>query len=250
MDGVLQAPQATAFDAIASLISLSVYLGVAIAMVARRRDAAARVFFAVAVASAVPYMLSALQWWKGAGIYSPAVVALTTVAFCIGSVALFHFTQIFPWRRPWVQKYGPWLIALYALPPLPVALVAWLIAGILGAGAAGAGGIGAVSAGIAEAFVLLAALPVIFFIGVVLPLAGVLSLVKSWREAGTTANEPARRATFWMLMSQMGGGLLAVLVIPLLRVVGVPPIWSTIFGALAYGFALMMPLAFFSAPGQ
>src|SRR5262249_32056200 len=75
--------------------------------------------------------------------------------------------------------------------------------------------------------------------------SGVMSLFKSWHEARTAANEPARRASFWILVSQLGGGVLAILVLPLLHFVGVPPLWSTVFAGLAYGFALTMPLAFF-----
>ena len=109
---------------------------------------------------------------------------------------------------------------------------------------AGAGGLGAVSADTAMALVLLLAIPVVFVIGVVLPFAGVMSLVKSWREAKADANEPARVTTYWMLVSQLGGGVLAILVLPLLHLVGVPQALSTVFAGLAYGFALIMPIAY------
>jgi hypothetical protein len=72
----------------------------------------------------------------------------------------------------------------------------------------------------------------------------VTSLAYSWREAKVRANGPARTTAFWMLMSQMGGGVLAVLVIPLLHVIGVGAPWPTIFGVLVYGFSLIMPIAY------
>jgi len=247
MEGMLQPPSATAFDAAASLLSLAVYLGVAIVMLVRRPgEAHARVFFLVALTSAVPYVLSALQWWKGSGVYTPVAIACTAAAFCIGSAALFHFTQIFPWRRPWIRGHGVWLIPAYLLPVLPVAFVAWVLGAVMTAVQAdtGSGGLGAVSAGIGESLVLLGGIPAIFVAGIVLPFCGVMSLVKSWQEAKKASNEPARMTTFWMLISQLAGGVLAVLVLPLLHFVGVPQMWSTVLAGLAYAFALIMPLAY------
>jgi Na+/melibiose symporter-like transporter len=84
-------------------------------------------------------------------------------------------------------------------------------------------------------------------VGVVLPFCGVLSLFKSWKEAKQDGNEPARVATLRMLISQMGGGLLAVLVLPLLHLIGIGSPWSTAIATLAYAFALLMPLAFAAA---
>jgi hypothetical protein len=240
------------FDAIASAISLMVYLDTALIVLVRRpREAYARVFLVVALTTAVPYAVTFLQWWKGAGVYTPPVIALITAAFCIGSAALFHFTQVFPWRRPWIRAHGRWLVLVYAVPVIPVALAAWTLGVVLSAvqSDAGSGGIGAVSAGISEALILLAGLPVVFFSGVVLPLAGVLSLVKSWREAKAASDEPARKVTFWMLISQLAGGVLAILVLPLLRLAGIPPLWSTVFAGFAYAFALIMPYAFLAARG-
>ena len=250
MEGLLQPPSVTAFDAVASLVSLAVYLGVAVVMLWRQpRDVRARVFLVVAVTSAVPYVLSALQWWKGAGVYTPRSIALTAAAFSIGSAALVHFTQVFPWRRPWIRAHGRWLIAAYALPVLPVATVAWIVGSIMSAMEAqntGSGGLGAVSADLTEALLILGGLPAIFFIGIVLPLCGVLSLVKSWREAKEADNEPARRTTFWMLISQLAGGVLAVVVLPLLHLIGVPWALAAVFAGLAYVFALILPIAFLS----
>src|SRR5689334_11798604 len=81
MDRMLAAPAATAFEAVASLVSLAAYVGIATLALGRRRDSSARVFLVVALTSAVPYVLSALQWWKGSGVYRPATIALTAAAF-------------------------------------------------------------------------------------------------------------------------------------------------------------------------
>jgi hypothetical protein len=250
MNGMLQVPTATSFDAVASLVSLVVYVGAALLAVARRpRDPSTRVFLVVALTSAAPYVLAILQWWKGSGVYVPATIALTAAAFCLGSAALFHFTQVFPWRRPWILAHGRWLIAAYVVPVIPVALTAWTIGRLLMSAPAPDPTFSGVSdttlqPGLTDALMLLASLPFILIIGVVLPLAGVTSIVKSWREAKASSNEPARVTTFWMLMSQMGGGVLAILVLPLLHVIGVGAAWVTLFGALAYLFAIIMPIAY------
>jgi len=254
MDGLLQAPAATAFDAAASLVSLVVYLGAACAVLARRpRDPRAHVFLAVALTSAVPYTLSALQWWKGTAVYTPATIALAAAAFSVGATALFHFTQIFPARRPWIEAHGRWLIAAYVVPVLPIALVAFVVSRLVSqltsdmANLGDSGGLGAVSSGIAEPLILLGGLPIIFLVGIVLPFCGVMSLVNSWKDAKKAGDEPARVTTFWMLISQLAGGVLAVLVLPLLHLAGVPAMLSAVFAGFAYVFALIMPVAFLAS---
>ena len=83
----------------------------------------------------------------------------------------------------------------------------------------GSGGLGAVSVGISESLVLLLiVLPVLFVLGLVLPFAALLSLYKSW-PAKAAGREAARVTTFWILISQMAGGVLTILIIPLLHLV-------------------------------
>jgi hypothetical protein len=245
MDALLQPPAATPLDLVASQLSLLVYLGVALGvLVAHPRDVRARTFLALAVASAVPYAVTAIQAMRGPGVYTPPVMGLMAAAFAVGCAALFHFTQIFPARRPWIRAHGRLVIALYIVPVLPVALLAWLIGGLMLAMSAGdAGGLGAVSPGVSAVLLLTGIVP-IFFVGVVLPFAGLMSLVNSWREAKTRADEPARVTTLWMLISQLAGGVLAVLVLPMLHMIGIGPPWSTAIAACVYGFSLLMPLTF------
>jgi hypothetical protein len=201
----------------------------------------------VAIASSVPYALSPLQWWKGNGVYTPAVIALTSVAFALGGAALFHFTQVFPSRRPFISHHFRWVALAYVLP-VPVWVLAWAVGTMLtGVPAGGSGGIGAVSPELTPlmAIVLLVLIvPATLVVGVLLPFAGVLSLVKSWREAKADGRDRDRSATLWMLVSQLGGGVLSVLVLPMLHMVGIGPPWSMAIAALSYGFALLLPLAF------
>ena len=252
MNGMLQPPSPTAFDAVASAVSLLVYLGVAAAAIGRApRDARARTFLAVAVASAVPYALSPLQWWKGYGVYSPAVIALTTVAFTVGAAALFHFTQVFPRQRPFISRHFPWVALAYLLP-VPVWGLAWGVGTMLAGpmtdiAATGSGGPGAVSPELSPEMtivLLVLMVPAMLLVGVLLPLAGLLSLVKSWREAAQDGRGRDRSAALWMLVSQLGGGVLSILVLPMLHLVGIGPPWSLVIAAFSYAFALLLPLAF------
>ncbi|HEY2432678.1 MAG TPA: hypothetical protein VGI12_08380 [Vicinamibacterales bacterium] len=246
MEGMLQPPSASAFDAAASIVSLLVYLGVAVAAVWKTpADTRARAFLAVAVASGIPYALAPLQWWKGPGLYTPGVIALAATAFAVGGLALFHFTQVFPAQRPWIAAHGRWITAAYAALPLPVAALSWGVGAVLMPMAASAGGdTGAVS--LATGLLLIGlTIPLILLVGVLLPCAGVLSLVKSWQEAKANGRERERSATFWMLVSQLGGGVLAVLVLPMLHLIGIGPPWSMLIAVLTYAFALLLPASFF-----
>ena len=243
MDGMLQPPSATAFDAAASILSLLVYLGVALDAIRRAPgDPRARTFLVIALTGAVPYALSPLQWWKGNSVYTPAVIALTAVAFTIGGIALFHFTQVFPRRRPWIVRHAAWLAAAYVLIPPPVAVISWILASLLAPPVPpGADPMAATS--IELGLLVLALIPVLIVVAVVLPLAGVMSLYRSWQEAKPDARAGDRAATLWMLISQLGGGVLAVLVIPMLHLVGIGPPWSLVIAALTYAFALLLPIA-------
>ena len=246
MNGLLQPPTVTAFDAAASIVSLLVYLAVALAAFAKApRDARARTFLGFAAASAVPYALSPLQWWKGDAAYTPVVIALTSTAFAVGGVALFHFTQVFPAQRPFAARHFGWIAAAYLALPPPVAVVAWAAGWIATSSLAytAGGGPAAESVGVSVG-VLLLAIPLLLVVGVLLPFAGVLSLVKSWREARDGGRERDRSATAWILISQLGGGVLSVLVLPMLHLVSIGMPWSMIIAALAYAFALLLPLAF------
>jgi hypothetical protein len=253
MDALLQPPVATAFDAIASTASALLYLAVAFAAVARApRDVRTRVFLASAVASAGPYMVTALLWARGtSAAFNTPVITVVTLSLMMGSLALLHFTQVFPWRRPWIRSYGAWLYAGYLVVPLIAAAVLWLTADMRGAwtGIAdmGSGGVGGVSVGLSEVGLMVSALgaiPVLFVLGVAVPFGGLLSLYKSWKTATAAHIESARVTTFWMLISQLAGGVLTILIIPLLRVVAPAGPWVTIAATLLFAVGLLMPIAF------
>jgi hypothetical protein len=257
MDSVLQPPSATAFEAIAAMMSAALYLIAGAGALARAPgDVRARVFFAVALASAAPYSVTALIWARGSGAaYTLPVIVGVGLSLMLGSLALFHFTQVFPWRRPWNRAHARWLYAGYLAVAIVAATIAiaagavtWKMTGALGdLEASGSGGLGAVSAGIGETagiLIILVALPLLFGLGVAVPFAALWSLYKTWLAAKSAGVQPARVTTYWILISQMGGGVLAILIIPLLHVVAPTGPWVTIAAVLLYGFGLLMPIAF------
>jgi len=249
MDSLLQPPSATAFDAVSSLLSAAIYVLVALAALAQApRDSRVRVFLVGALASVAPYCLTALIWQRGSQVLmSKTVIVTVALSLMVNSLALLHFTQIFPWRRPWIRRHGAWLWGGYAGVLVLTALVAFLTPSFDVSGDVGAGGIGAASSDMATmliALILLVGVPVLFVLGIAAPFAGLLSLYKTWQIARDRHVEAARVTTFWMLISQLAGGVLTILIIPLLRFGAPRGPWVTIGAALFLAFSLLMPIAF------
>jgi hypothetical protein len=246
MDTLFAPPVATPFEVFAAIVSAAVYLIVGVAAAVHApRDLRARLFLAIAVASAAPYSVTVLLWARGAGaVVTVPVMAAVGLSLMIGSLALLHFTQVFPWRRPWIRAHWRWLFAGYLIVPSAVAVPAWLFRGV---DISGAGGLGALSPGVSETLallLLLVVIPVVFVFGAVVPFAALLSLYKTWLAAKASGVESARVAAFWILISQMAGGVLAILIVPLLHLVAPAGPWVTIAAALLFAFGLLMPLAF------
>ncbi|MGH9411143.1 MAG: hypothetical protein ACRD1V_17000, partial [Vicinamibacterales bacterium] len=99
-------------------------------------------------------------------------------------------------------------------------------------------------ASVSVSLLVVGVLPLIVLVGVVIPFAGLLSLYKSWQTAKRAGIVAARVTTFWMLISQLAGGALTILVIPLLDLLLPPGWWTTAAAALLFAFALLMPIAF------
>jgi hypothetical protein len=251
MDTLFPAPVATTFDAVAAIVSAALYVIVGVAAFARApRDVRTRVFLATAVAGAPPYLVTVLLWARGSGgAFTLPVMAIVGLSLMIGSLALFHFTQVFPWRRPWIRGHWRWLLAGYLFVPIAIAVPIWVfgpfIAEMTSISTAGSGGLGAVSVGLSESLVLLVlVLPVLFVLGLVVPFGALFSLYKSWRAAKAAGVESARITTFGILISQMAGGVLTILIIPLLRFVAPTGPWVAMAATLLFAFGLLMPIAF------
>jgi len=236
------------FDAISSLTSAGVYVIVALAALAQApHDARVRVFLAVAIAGIAPYWITAQIWvWGWQAALTKSAVVLVALSLMMGSLALFHFSQVFPWRRPWIRIYGSRLWAAYIVIPALTAIVAFLTPGFSFADGGG-GGIGAVSPETGVLLMLGAAgliLTLVLALGIVIPLAGLLSLYKSFLVARARGIEPARRTLWLMLVSQLGGGVLTILVVPLMRLAAPSGTWITVASVLLFACAMLMPFAF------
>jgi len=236
MDTIFPPLTATRFDAVTSAVSATVYLLVALAALLRApRDSRTGIFLLVAATGLAPYLLPAYAWLRP-GTFSKPLVSVLAVSLVLGSLALFHFTQIFPWRRPWIRRYFELLLTGYGLgPPIVLGLI-WFAP--------------SQPEQIEAAYAVLTVfigLPMIFIVGVVLPFAGLLSLYYSVLAARAAGLEQARRPLMGILISQLAGGALAILIIPLLHFVAPSGPWVTVAAALLFGFGLVMPLAFAAA---
>jgi hypothetical protein len=228
-------PAATAVDAAGAALSLLVYVLVGVsALTAAPRDLRTRLFLLIALANIAPYGLTIASWRGMPFDQIPRwgwVALLASLG--IGVVALLHFFQVFPWRRPWILRYGRWLYALYAGSAL---IAVWLVV--------------SAPADLLDPPVfysielLMLGLPWLFGVLVAMPFAGLFSLYKTRQESVSRHAGGARETTTLMLVSQVTGGVLAVLVIPLVR--GVIPNSGLVTAAsvLLAASGLLMPIAF------
>jgi hypothetical protein len=247
MDTILQPPSATSFDALSSVASAALYLVVAgAAMVEAPRDPRTRLFLLIAVSSTAPYATPAVLWAKGPAALTEPLILAVAVSLAVGSLALFHFAQVFPWRRPWIRVHWRWLLAAYLTLPAAVAVLTLR----LSASFTLSGGNGyqpfedASFGGVQAVFLILFSFAALILLGVIAPFAALLSFFNSWQTAKTAQIAAARVTTEWILISQLGGGVLTILVIPVLHLVAPAGPWAAIAAALLFGFSLMMPIAF------
>lgn len=234
MDATFSPMVMGSFEAIASAVSAVVYVGVAIlALVTAPRDLRVRLFAVLAVTGIAPYLTPLLFWMRGehAEFTRPLTLALALSA-TLGGIVLFHFLQVFPWRRPWIRAHARWLIAAYVVCPL-VACVLIL----------GSPDLDQMTPAYAMT-VLVVGLPLLFLVGLVLPFAGLLSVYDSWRTAKRLHITAAERPALTILISQLAGGVLAIIVVPMLHMALPAGPWTTIGAALLFAFGLMMPIAF------
>ena len=108
-----------AFEAALSTLSAALYLLAAVAVLAKApRDHRSRLFLLIAITNVMPYAASVLFWYRGAVTFTKPLLLAVALSFAVGSVALFHFSQLFPWRRPWIRGQTAWLTAAYLACPL------------------------------------------------------------------------------------------------------------------------------------
>jgi hypothetical protein len=160
-------------------------------------------------------------------------MAIIGVTSAVGAVALFHFMQVFPWRRPSTRNYRRLIPALYTAATAGALLLVLAIPSTIE------------DLTVVYLIALAAlAVPLIALLAVILPVAGLLSLYANLRTAQKHRIEAARVPTLGIFIGQVAGGVMGILLAPLLRLRGVSDLLSLIVQALMFIFALMTPVAF------
>lgn len=238
MDTPLSMPPMTALDVITQVIAALLYIGVGVAALAQApRDPRTRVFFAFAVMNCVAFGIPTFGWFIGErnplAMYR-IPMALVLSALAVGALLLFHFSQVFPRRRPWIKASGPQLPIAYLLTPIAVVGLTQLWP--------------EKPVNATVPFILtfiIFGFPLMVLLGAVLPFAGIISLLRSYRETATPAGVPSARRVLWLiLLSQIAGGVLAVVFAPVLARVAPNSFTLTFVTMLVWALGLLTPIAF------
>ena len=250
MDSLPPMPQFTAFDAVTQLIAATIYLAIGAAGLGQApRDERTRVFCGLGIAHAVGFSIPAVAWMFGVtdpGAFNRIPLAITLAALSLGAMLMFHFSQVFPKRRPWIRGSGPQLPIAYALiGPAIFLLVRWW-------------------PGTKEAFTtqfglvfILFGFPLLVLMGLVLPVASIVSFLRSLREqpvrtpaemTGETVDgrplPDARPTIFGILLSQLAGGALGLLVLGPLNKAAPGSFAVTLVAMTVWMLGLLTPLAY------
>ena len=232
----LPAPVLTGLDAFTQFVAALIYLGVGVAAWGQApRDIRTRVFLAFALANVVAFSVPGTAWLLG--VRDPAAMpraatAATMAALGVGALLLFHFTQVFPRRRPWIKTAGIQMSVAYLLTPVVIAALVrfWP----------------ASRTEVSPAYILgflVFGFPLMILLAFVLPVAAIVSLLRSHRDA-QHLGAPIARPILWILTSQVAGGVLAIVFAPAFAaaVPGSPLI--PIVTVIIWTLGLLTPLAF------
>jgi len=205
----------------------------------RRGDARTRLFLFVALANAVVFAIPTIAWLRGftdPSQISRGVGAGFVAALGLGALLLFHFSQVFPIRRPWIRNAGPQLWIAYALVPAVVAGLAWSMPADLEH----------VTNGYVIAL-LVFGFPLLVLLGIVLPVVAILSLIRSHRDMTAAGLSRVKRPIEWLLISQIGGGTLSVVFAPVFQVLAPNSLANGGLTIAIWVLGLLTPAAFAAA---
>jgi hypothetical protein len=236
----LQMPALTALDAATQGLAALAYLAVgAVAWLRARADPRTRVFLAAALVNVVAFSLPAAAWTRGTSdpfqLGRWQMVMLLT-ALALSALLLLHFMQVFPRRRPWIRG-APWqLPAAYVVTPMVVGgLILYWPRDI---------------ASMSTWYVLVAfvfGFPLLVTLAVVVPVAGIVSLLRSYRETETYGAGRLKGPLFLILVSQVGGGALTLVFAPVLAVAAPDSLAQNAMRLMIWGLGLLTPLGFAAA---
>jgi len=233
----LPAPAFTIIDGLTQGLAAACYVVVGVgAWLRAPRDIRTRVFLAFSITNLVVLGVPTAVWLRGGGDVSKMPIAATAAVMAglgVGALLLFHFTQVFPRRRPWIRGSGVQMAVAYALAPIAIAgLVRYAPATM---------------ADLRPPYllaVIVFGFPLMVLLGFVLPVAAIVSLARSHREAHAAGALHLKRALELILISQIGGGVLAVVFAPVLTAVAPDSVSRVVLTVVIWALGLLTPLAF------
>ena len=231
-------PDSTVFHAVTQLVSAGFYAAIGLAALAHApRDTRTRVFCALGLMHAIAFTVQATAFLLGIrelNAFHRIPLAVTLSALSLGALAMFHFSQVFPAHRPWIRASGVQLPVAYALVP---AAVFALVRGWPDPPGEMTGAFGLL-------FIVFG-FPLMVLLGLVLPVASIVSFLRSLREmAAGKADVRARRTIVAILVSQLGGGFLAIFVLAPVTAVAPESFAVGIIEIAVWLLGLLTPLAF------
>ena len=236
----LPAPVFTAVDGITQGIAAVGYLVIGAAgWLHAKADIRTRLFLAFSIANAIVFGLPTLWWLRGMSDPTQlprAVLVAEMAALGLGALLLFHFTQVFPRRRPWIKGAGAQMAIAYVLVP---AAIAGLVAFLPATPAAVTGPY--LLAGIVFGF------PLLVLLGLVLPIGAIMSLFRNHQDMGKQGLDRLKLPLELILLSQVAGGTLTILFAPVLAVLAPNSVMRVVLTVVIWALGLLTPLAYAAA---
>ncbi|MEO8078028.1 MAG: hypothetical protein ABI818_17000 [Acidobacteriota bacterium] len=236
----LPAPVFTSLDGVTQLVTAICYLAVgAAAWLHAKHDIRTQVFLAFSIANAIVLGLPTYWWLRGTTDptqWPPLTAAIVMSGVGVAALVLFHFSQVFPRRRPWLRTSGAQIPAAYCIAPIATAALVWFAPS-----SADRLSVPYILALIVFGF------PLLVLLGIVLPVAAMTSLVRSYRDIHREGLTRLKRPIEGILVSQIGGGTLTIVFAPVLARVAPNSAVETSLTLLIGILGLLTPVAFAAA---
>jgi hypothetical protein len=236
----LPAPVFTTVDGVTQGIAAACYLAIGVAAWLRARsDIRTRVFLAFSMANLIVFGIPTYLWVRG--MTDPTKLPATATAAVmaalgVGALLLFHFTQVFPRRRPWIKASGVQMQIGYCLAPLTIAgLVRFMPASVK-----------ALTVPYILA-VIIFGFPLLVLLGFVIPIAAIVSLLRSHQDIQKEGLGHLKLPLELILLSQIAGGTLAIVFAPLVAVIAPNSTTQSVLTVIICAFGLLTPLAYGAA---
>jgi hypothetical protein len=238
----LTAPVVTGFDALTQGISALIYLAIGLGAWARaQHDVRTRIFLAFSLVNVLTLMVPVLAWVLGmrdTALFPRSAAALLMAGLGVSALLLFHFTQVFPRKRPWIRSAGIQMSVAYLLAPIAIAALVRFAPSSMAE----------VQTPYMIGFVVFG-FPLVVLLGFVLPVAAIVSLLRSFRDA-RLLSAPIARPLAMILVSQIAGGMLAIVFGPVIATAAAGTIVTVVLKGIIWLLALLTPVAFAAAVWQ